>query len=151
MNTLFDDDRPCTIQELDNIITAPTGGLTLYPSRAYDEVYDGIFVGEGDSARSVNCMIRLAVTHVLNAALGEDRFHVNTNSDTYKRANIQFLGIEATDFINCDLSKHFVLAADFIQSGLQGGGTAWTPALESYWKPGNAGPMQRPVGIRILE
>jgi hypothetical protein len=67
-------------------------------------------------------MKRLSVTHVLNAALGKDMFHVNTNHVMYNRANIKFLGIEATDFINCDLSKHFVSAADFIEEGIQSGG-----------------------------
>lgn len=75
-----------------------------------------------DSARSVNCMKRLGVTYVLNAALGKDLYHVNTNHVMYERANIHFLGIEATDFINCDLSKHFFSAADFIHAGVTSGG-----------------------------
>lgn len=47
MNAVFDDDRLCNIQELENIITAPSAGLVMYPGNAYDEVYDGIFIGEG--------------------------------------------------------------------------------------------------------
>ncbi|BFZ03904.1 hypothetical protein BsWGS_06943 [Bradybaena similaris] len=130
MNAGFDDGRPCNIEELENIITAPSGGCVMYPGRAYDEVYDGVFIGEGDSAQSLNCMKRLGVTHVLNAAQGTDIFHVNTDHATYKRANIHFLGIEATDFVNCDLSKHFVPAADFIEAALQAGGKVFVHCVQ---------------------
>ncbi|CAG5123930.1 unnamed protein product [Candidula unifasciata] len=131
MTTLCDDDdRPCTIAELENIITAPSAGLTLYPGRAYDEVYDGIFIGEGDSAQSISCMRRLGVTHVLNAAQGTDIFHVNTSQATYTRAKLYFLGIEATDFINFDLSKHFLTAANFIEAALQAGGKVFVHCVQ---------------------
>lgn len=36
----------CTPEELDDIITAPSGGLQMLPSNAYDEVYPMIYVGE---------------------------------------------------------------------------------------------------------
>ena len=41
-----DEDRPYTIDELLNIITADTGGLTMLPSNASDEVYPNVFIGE---------------------------------------------------------------------------------------------------------
>lgn len=37
-----------------NIITAPTGGYVLLPSSAYDEVYTGIYLGEGQ-VLTLNC------------------------------------------------------------------------------------------------
>lgn len=36
----------CTPEELDDILTAPSGGLQMLPSNAYDEVYPRIYVGE---------------------------------------------------------------------------------------------------------
>ena len=45
--SIFDDDRPCTVEELENVLTAPSGGMSMTPSDAYNEVYDGIYIGEG--------------------------------------------------------------------------------------------------------
>ncbi|XP_005108873.1 uncharacterized protein LOC101845577 [Aplysia californica] len=118
MMSIFDEDRPCSVQELQDILTAPSHGMAMMPSTAFDEVYEGIFIGEGDSAKRIGCMKRLRVTHVLNAALGKTAFHVNTNHVMYQRSNIQFLGIPATDMMNYDLSQHFQQAAEFIEAGL---------------------------------
>ncbi len=35
----------CSIEELNAIITAPSGGIFLTPSADMDEVYPGLFVG----------------------------------------------------------------------------------------------------------
>ena len=43
----FDNERPCTVEELDNILTAPSNGMSMCPSDAYNEVYEGIYIGEG--------------------------------------------------------------------------------------------------------
>ena len=40
------DDKPYTAEELERIITADTGGYTLLPSEAYDEVYPSLYIGE---------------------------------------------------------------------------------------------------------
>lgn len=40
------DEEKCTVDELQNVITAPTGGLTMLPSTAYDEVYPNLYLGE---------------------------------------------------------------------------------------------------------
>ncbi|GFO12758.1 dual specificity protein phosphatase 3 [Plakobranchus ocellatus] len=126
----FDDDRPCTVDELERIITAPSNGFILLPNTPYDEICEGIYIGEGDSASSVNCMKRLGITHVLNAALGKDAFHVNTNHVMYRKAGMEFLGIEATDFLNYDMSKHFNVAVDFIETGVQSGGKVFVHCVQ---------------------
>ena len=36
----------CSIEELNAIITAPSGGLTMLPNTDMDEVYPGLFVGD---------------------------------------------------------------------------------------------------------
>ena len=41
-----DDDKPYTVGEIDQIITADTGGLTLLPSDDYNEVYPNLYIGE---------------------------------------------------------------------------------------------------------
>ncbi|XP_059144831.1 dual specificity protein phosphatase 3-like isoform X2 [Physella acuta] len=75
-------------------------------------------------------MKRLGVTHVLNSALGKDAYHVNTNHVMYKKKDIEFLGIEATDFINCNLSKYFNTASNFIQEGVSGGGKVFVHCVQ---------------------
>ncbi|KAH9518822.1 Dual specificity protein phosphatase 3 [Bulinus truncatus] len=117
MNT-FDENRPCTIEELQNIITAPSGGFTMLPNTEFDEICDGILLGEGDAAKNISYMKKLGITHVLNAALGKDAYHVNTNHVMYQKKGIKFLGIEATDMMNFDMAKYFYAASDFIQEGI---------------------------------
>ncbi|KAL8583850.1 hypothetical protein ACOMHN_040319 [Nucella lapillus] len=112
---------PCTVEELEAIITAPTGGLMLEPSTAYDEILPGLFIGEGEMAKKLVAMRDMGVTHMLNAALGKTQYHVNTNHVMYKKRGINFLGIEATDFMNFDLTPFFHQAADFIEEGLKEG------------------------------
>lgn len=113
--------HPCTIEELESIITAPSGGMVMLPSTAYDEIVAGLFLGEGEVAQKFVTLRDLGVSHILNAAMGKTQFHVNTNHVMYRRRNITFLGIEATDFMNFDLSPYFLKAADFIEEGLREG------------------------------
>ena len=40
------DGKPYTVEEIDRIITADTGGLTLLPSDDYNEVYPNLYIGE---------------------------------------------------------------------------------------------------------
>ena len=35
-----------TVKDLQDIITEPAGGFYMMPSDAYNEVFDGIFIGE---------------------------------------------------------------------------------------------------------
>lgn len=41
-----DDDRPYTPDDLLKIIDAPSGGVTMLPSDAYNEVYPNLYIGE---------------------------------------------------------------------------------------------------------
>lgn len=74
-----------------------------------------------ETAQMLVSLRDLGVTHVLNAAQGNSRYHVNTNCVKYKKHNVSFLGIEATDFMNFDMSPFFQQAADFIEEGLKDG------------------------------
>ncbi|KAK7098584.1 dual specificity protein phosphatase 3-like [Littorina saxatilis] len=112
---------PCTIEELEAIITAQTGGLFLEPSAAYDEILPGLYLGDGETAQKRVLLRDLGVTHVLNAALGKSNFHVNTNHDMYRKRNMSFLGVEATDFMNFNMTPFFQQAAAFIEEGLHSG------------------------------
>lgn len=112
----------CTVEELENIITASTGGLTMLPSSAYDEVYPDLYIGEDSIALSRIGLRNMGITHLLNTAQGKSNYHVNANHVMYRKVNIEYLGIEATDQMNFDLSVYFQKGADFIEKGLNSGG-----------------------------
>ncbi|XP_071104834.1 dual specificity protein phosphatase 3-like [Haliotis cracherodii] len=112
----------CTVEELDDIITQPAGGLTMLPNTAYDEVYDNLLVGEESIARDLVQLRRLGVTHILNAAHGVDIYHVNTNEDMYRKIKVTFKGIEAIDHMSFNLYPFFQESADFIEKALDNGG-----------------------------
>ena len=64
----------------------------------------------------------LGITHLLNMAQGKSNYHVNANHVMYRKVNIEYLGMEATDQMNFDLSVYFEKGADFIEKGLSSGG-----------------------------
>nr|XP_014351408.1 PREDICTED: inactive dual specificity phosphatase 27 [Latimeria chalumnae] len=58
---------------------------------------------------------RMGISHVLNTAHGTG---VYTGTEFYAAMDIQYLGIEADDFPNVDISKHFRKAAEFMDEAL---------------------------------
>ena len=62
---------------------------------------------------------RLAVTHVVNCAHGESRYHVTTGPQFYGD-EFRYYGIEATDVPSFDLTPHFRPAAKFIRDAILG-------------------------------
>ncbi|CAG2223779.1 DUSP3 [Mytilus edulis] len=113
------DEEKCTVDELQNVITAPTGGLTMLPSTAYDEVYPNLYLERTLSRVGLR---NLGITHLLNVAQGNSKYHVNGNDVMYHKVNIEYLGLEATDQMNFDLSIYFEEGANFIEKGLKSGG-----------------------------
>jgi protein-tyrosine phosphatase len=66
---------------------------------------------------------KLGVTHVLNTAEGkDDGYHVHTNHVMYRKVNMEYLGIPATDMMSFNLSKYFNKCADYIEDALSNGG-----------------------------
>lgn len=74
------------------------------------------------AAKDIDTLKRLGITHVLNAAFVSSRTHyydhgiVDTDPDWYSSRNyeVEFLGIDAIDNPEFDLSQFFEDAADFI-------------------------------------
>lgn len=112
----------CTIDRLQEIITAPSGGITMLPGTAFDEVYPNIFIGEESIALDRIELRRMGITHVLNAALGKSNFHVNSNHVMYRKVHIEFLGVEAVDANYFQIHPFFEQCADFIETALKKGG-----------------------------
>lgn len=82
------------------------------------------------AAKDIDNLKRLGITHVLNAAFVSSRTHyydygiVNTDSDWYSVRNYEceFLGIDAIDNPEYDLSQFFEDAADFIDNARSSNG-----------------------------
>ena len=115
----------CTTEELEDILM-PDGFPDCDPDD-YNEVYANIILGDGETAKSLKTLKDLGITHVLNAAWGtnEDLGFVDTQASTYEPLGMKFLGIQAKDLSDFNLSSHFNRAADFIESGLSSNGKVY--------------------------
>ena len=89
-----------------------------------DEVYPGLFVGDEASARNIEFLQRMGITHVLNSAEGEwpQCNLVNLSSAYYSGRGISYQGLELWDSANCRILPYLGCANEFIASSLAGGG-----------------------------
>ncbi|XP_072369775.1 serine/threonine/tyrosine-interacting-like protein 2 isoform X1 [Scyliorhinus torazame] len=85
------------------------------PRELMDEVWPNVFIAEKSATVNKVRLKRLGITHILNAAHGTG---VYTTTGFYAGMEIQYLGIEADDFPDFDLSKHFRKAAEFMDEAL---------------------------------
>ncbi|XP_078089089.1 serine/threonine/tyrosine-interacting-like protein 2 [Mustelus asterias] len=85
------------------------------PRELLDEVWPNVYIAEKSATVNKVRLKRLGITHVLNAAHGTG---VYTTTGFYAGMEIQYLGIEADDFPDFDLSKHFRKAAEFMDEAL---------------------------------
>ncbi|XP_069744612.1 serine/threonine/tyrosine-interacting-like protein 2 [Narcine bancroftii] len=85
------------------------------PMELINEVWPSIFIGEKSAAVNKSRLKRLGITHILNAAHGTG---VYTSKAFYMGMEIEYLGIEAEDFPDFDLSKYFRKAAEFVDEAL---------------------------------
>ncbi|KAM9392032.1 dual specificity protein phosphatase 26-like [Pholidichthys leucotaenia] len=83
-----------------------------------DEVWPRLYIGDQHSAENHVDLSMHGITHVLNAA------HSNRKGQPaiYERMNISYMGVEAHDSCNFDMSVNFQAAADFIHRALSRGG-----------------------------
>ncbi|XP_007894018.2 LOW QUALITY PROTEIN: serine/threonine/tyrosine-interacting-like protein 2 [Callorhinchus milii] len=85
------------------------------PRNAVDEVWPNIFICDTSVAVNKGRLKRLGISHVLNAAHNTG---VYTRPEFYAGMEIQYLGIEADDFPDVDLSKYFRKGAEFLDEAL---------------------------------
>ncbi|KAF5894581.1 dual specificity phosphatase DUPD1-like isoform X1, partial [Clarias magur] len=81
-----------------------------------DEVRPGIYIGDLYAAKDKPMLQALNISHVLNAADG--KYNVNTGASYYRGTNIEYLGVEAFDMSNFDISPFFNSAAKFIKTAM---------------------------------
>ncbi|KAG9263942.1 dual specificity protein phosphatase 3 [Astyanax mexicanus] len=107
-------DYEVSVQQLNDLLTDENGDFCM-PSKAFNQVYPGILLGNESLAFSVGRLQEQGVTHVLNAAEGDSFMHVNTGADFYTDTGIIYSGIPAYDYDHYDLSVHFEECSDFIE------------------------------------
>ncbi|XP_041643838.1 dual specificity protein phosphatase 26-like isoform X3 [Cheilinus undulatus] len=90
-----------------------------------DEVWPRLYIGDQDSAENRNDLALNRVTHILNAAHSNRR----GQPEMYKAMDITYMGIEAHDSCNFDMSVNFQAAADFIHRALSRGGVSRSATL----------------------
>ncbi|XP_007564607.1 dual specificity protein phosphatase 26-like [Poecilia latipinna] len=83
-----------------------------------DEVWPRLYIGDQHGAENFADLSRHRFTHVLNAAHSKRK----GQPTAYEQMKITYMGIEAHDSCNYDMSINFQEAADFIHRGLNTGG-----------------------------
>jgi len=87
-----------------------------------DEVFPCLFVGDKNAASKPAFLRRIGVTHVLNAAEGDEEGLVNLSQDSYVDTGITYLGFPLWDTPTCNIIPYLGCAADFIDSAMAAGG-----------------------------
>ncbi|KAK1164525.1 dual specificity protein phosphatase 13-like [Acipenser oxyrinchus oxyrinchus] len=81
-----------------------------------NEVWPNIYIGDAYTARDKGTLLNLGITHIVNAAHGIH--HINTGAKYYSDTQMHYLGVEADDDPEFDLSPFFYPTAKFIRAGL---------------------------------
>jgi len=87
-----------------------------------DEVYPGILIGDEGTARNLEYLQGIGVTHVLNCAEGKSFGQVETSAAMYKPVKIQYKGLNISDLPQFPISRHFEECTEFVENGLSNGG-----------------------------
>lgn len=75
------------------------------------------------SAVDKEYLVQARVSHVMNVAAGNTSgMLVDTDQDYYRDVGIRYLGVPVLDLPTVDISRHFQVVADFIDSAVRTGG-----------------------------
>ncbi|KAM4047912.1 serine/threonine/tyrosine-interacting-like protein 2 [Anomaloglossus baeobatrachus] len=85
------------------------------PLNEVDEVWPNVFISEKSVAVNKGRLKRMGITHILNAGHNTTVF---TGPNFYTGMEIQYMGVEVDDFQDCDISKFFRPAAEFLDEAL---------------------------------
>ncbi|KAM6965052.1 gamma-glutamyl hydrolase-like [Aplochiton taeniatus] len=96
-----------------------------------DEIWPRLYIGDQSSAENRSQLAMHCITHVLNAAHSQRR----GGAEIYEGMNITYLGIEARDSCDYDMSVNFMSAAEFIDRALGRGGILTQIVVDDVMKP----------------
>ncbi|XP_002735808.1 dual specificity protein phosphatase 3-like [Saccoglossus kowalevskii] len=125
-------DTASLLSELGSILTAPANGMLMAPSRAYDEVWPGLYVGERSTAMNKAGLKHIGITHILNTAEGKGFGHVSTNEAYYKETGIVYKGIKASDVLGFNLKPFWQETGVFIHDALKENGKVMVHCVEGF-------------------
>ncbi|CAM9338060.1 unnamed protein product [Lampetra planeri] len=86
------------------------------PLSQIDEVWPNIYIGNVAVAQTKTALMKLGITHVLNAAHSKQG---SIGNQSFYGKDIEYCGIPADDSKHFDLDVYFRPAADFIHKGLK--------------------------------
>ena len=89
-----------------------------------DEVFPNIFIGDEASARNIQFLKKMGITHVLNTAEGiwTDHSFVDLTPNYYRGSGITYQGFTLWDSTKVKISPYFGCANEFISNALTSGG-----------------------------
>lgn len=70
------------------------------------------------TAKNLNLLLSLGITHVVNAAQGTGFGMVDTNEQFYHPVNIQYMGLPLYDDPNVAINEYFDSVSNFIDDAL---------------------------------
>eukprot|EP00093_Oithona_nana_P001504 01504.XXX_4838_2476_1 [CDS] Oithona nana genome sequencing. len=79
-----------------------------------DEVYPGIIIGTGETAKNMKYLLDIGVTHLLNTAEND----CNMNPKKYGKEGICYKGFRCPDLPQADISQFFDECVEFIDRAL---------------------------------
>ncbi|XP_077992352.1 dual specificity protein phosphatase 3-like isoform X1 [Glandiceps talaboti] len=124
MATSCDSSVSCTMEELNTILREPSPkGILMLPSNSEDEVWPRLYISAVATAKDVDRLKHLGITHVLNVAQGTRFGHVDTDETYYENSGIIFKGIKATDVAGFKLLPFWEDTGEFIHTALSEQGT----------------------------
>lgn len=71
-----------------------------------------------NTAKNLNLLLSLGITHVVNAAQGTGFGMVDTNKQFYQPVNIQYMGLPLHDDPKVAINEYFSSASNFIDDAL---------------------------------
>nr|ACO11220.1 Dual specificity protein phosphatase 3 [Caligus rogercresseyi] len=79
-----------------------------------DEVYPGIVIGDGLTAKNMDYLNKIGITHVLNTAEND----VNLSPSKFAKQGIRYKGFRCMDVPHADIAQYFDECAEFIDLAL---------------------------------
>lgn len=71
-----------------------------------------------NTAKNLNLLVSLGITHVVNAAQGIGFGMVDTKEELYSPLNIQYMGLPLCDDPNVAINEYFDSVSNFIDDAL---------------------------------
>lgn len=109
-----------TLEELQTVLlrTQPPLKQINVSSCDFNEVYPKIYIGDWNTAKNLNLLLSLGITHVVNAAQGIGFGMVDTNEQFYHPVNIRYMGLALYDDPNVAINEYFDSVSNFIDDAL---------------------------------